>query len=165
MVDVKSLWIGDGLRIVKSGRTGRFEGIHKSGKLRIRIDDKVILADARAVELYEEEAADDLDLGLETETSPVKAINAPPDQIDLHIEVLAPHLAHQRPERILLHQMEACKAFVADAAQRRRYSVKIIHGKGEGVLRNEVHHYLRMNPTVALFTPSPDGGSTDVFLR
>lgn len=59
--------------------------------------------------------------------------------------------------------------FLDDAAARGHDRVRIVHGKGTGVLRERVHALLRRHPRVAEFRLVGDGGggwgATVVILR
>ena len=53
MINLEELWVGDGVKIVSSGRIGTFESIHQNGKARIKSQGKIYLASAVNLELYE----------------------------------------------------------------------------------------------------------------
>ncbi len=72
----------------------------------------------------------------------VKNIARTPSEIDLHIEELRDHTTHLSNFEIVQIQMTACRAFVQDALAARLKKVVVIHGKGEGVLKSEIHQYL-----------------------
>ena len=51
------------------------------------------------------------------------------------------------------------KDYIDECRQRGILSLRIIHGKGKGILRDRVHSLLGKNPKVASFTlASPDAG-------
>ena len=59
--------------------------------------------------------------------------------------------------------------YLAECAEKNIYEVKIIHGKGKGVLRRTVHSLLHKNPHVLSYRLAPEGsgswGATIVELR
>ncbi len=59
--------------------------------------------------------------------------------------------------------------YIHACAEAKIYSVRIIHGKGKGVLRNQVQRLLKKLPTVAYFYEAParsgGWGATIVELR
>lgn len=59
--------------------------------------------------------------------------------------------------------------YLAECAKKNIYEVKIIHGKGKGVLRRTVHSLLHKNPHVLSYRLAPEGsgswGATIVALR
>jgi len=63
-------------------------------------------------------------------------------EIDLHIEILYPEATHWATADILQKQMIACRAFIEKAVANKSKKVVLIHGKGEGVLKNEIYRYL-----------------------
>lgn len=72
----------------------------------------------------------------------IKNEAAIPTEIDLHIEELMDYTTHLANFEIVQIQMTACRAFVLNAVAARLKKIVVIHGKGEGVLKSEIHHYL-----------------------
>jgi dsDNA-specific endonuclease/ATPase MutS2 len=72
----------------------------------------------------------------------VRSATAIPTEIDLHIEELMDYTTHLANFEIVQIQMTACRAFVQNAIAANLKSIVVIHGKGEGVLKSEIHHYL-----------------------
>ena len=64
------------------------------------------------------------------------------NEIDLHIEELETYTAHLSNHEIVQKQLTACRAFVQRAIDRKKKKVVLIHGKGAGVLKSEIRHYL-----------------------
>lgn len=63
-------------------------------------------------------------------------------EIDLHIEELIDDHSNMTNHEILTKQMTACKGFIQNALGRNMNKVVLIHGKGEGVLKSEIHSFL-----------------------
>ncbi|MEX1001375.1 MAG: Smr/MutS family protein [Crocinitomicaceae bacterium] len=63
-------------------------------------------------------------------------------EIDLHIEELVESHAAMTNHEILTKQMIVCKNFVRKAMDKETPKIVIIHGKGEGVLKSEIHSFL-----------------------
>ncbi len=167
MLDIKDLWIGDLLLLKKSGRKGIYKGITSAGKLRIEIGGKIILTSKNNVEILEDdeelqaftEFEEEADTSLTTEQIRFN------DTIDLHIDKLAPFLINELPLRIVDFQIRKCKEFIEYAIGSNRKIIKIIHGKGDGTLKSEVHHLLDHYDEVNLKIPVNDGGATEVWLK
>lgn len=94
--------------------------------------------------------------------------------IDLHIEELVDDHRLFTNFEIVQVQMEACKRFIRKALDSKTNKLYIIHGKGEGVLKSEVHAFLmklRSENGVSLeFHDGPYhefgmGGATEVILH
>lgn len=68
--------------------------------------------------------------------------NNMPSVIDLHIEMLRDSHQYLTNYEIVQIQMTACRSFIRRAIEQRMRKVVLIHGKGEGVLKSEIHHYL-----------------------
>ncbi len=63
-------------------------------------------------------------------------------EIDLHIEELTDDYHHLGNYEIVQIQMTACRSFVRESINHNRKKIVIIHGKGTGVLKSEIRHYL-----------------------
>jgi len=63
-------------------------------------------------------------------------------ELDLHIHELLDHYSHMSNGEILQYQMQRCRSFVREAIDKRYSKIILIHGVGEGVLKQEIHHYL-----------------------
>lgn len=69
-----------------------------------------------------------------------------PHEIDLHYESLTESLTIKSNHEILQKQLTACRSFVQKSMRNKLKRIVIIHGKGEGVLKSEIHLYLtRLN--------------------
>ncbi|MEZ4924273.1 MAG: Smr/MutS family protein [Crocinitomicaceae bacterium] len=64
------------------------------------------------------------------------------NEIDLHIEELLDDHRNMTNHEILTKQMAVCKQFVQMAIEKGMNKIVLIHGKGEGVLKAEIHSYL-----------------------
>ncbi len=165
----KDLWIGDLLQLKNSGRIGKFTGTKPDGKLIVQTDDNIIITPLSNVTQYT--PPQDPDLGLDFDLDyKSKAIDNISElknlsQIDLHISILAPHMENQPAARILDFQMKSFNDFVNDAYARKRNTVKIIHGKGEGVLKTEVQYHLKRDNRVSMISEINKGGATDVWFN
>lgn len=63
-------------------------------------------------------------------------------EIDLHIEELLDSHSNMTNHEILTKQMTACRGFVQNAIAKGTKKIVLIHGKGEGVLKSEIHLFL-----------------------
>lgn len=170
MIDIDDLWIGDKLRLLKSGRIGTYEG-SKEGKLIVKVGDKRVKTSIKNVEIYVEPRTRpvlDLDADMHTFTTKTQASNSVilsslDREIDLHIRVLAPHLQNENPIRILDYQIEAFEHYIDLAYSKKYNTVKIIHGKGEGRLRTEVRSRLEADRRVKFKVPIHRDGATEVW--
>ncbi len=89
-------------------------------------------------------------------------------EIDLHIEVLVEDHAHMTNTEIIHKQLFALRQFMQQALCDRIRRVVIIHGVGEGVLREEVHVYLKGLDTLEIRHANHHEygwGATEVILR
>lgn len=160
MIDLKELWIGDILKIISSGRIGKFEGLHPNGKARINATGKIYLASAKNLIPYEE-AEEEVTLIFEDEVKSSKSVQ---DTIDLHIEKLKPDLSTSLPERIFDYQMKAFLEFLDAAKSSHKNQFTIIHGKGTGVLKQNVMIYINSDKAIRFYEVINDGGAVMIHL-
>jgi len=88
-------------------------------------------------------------------------------EIDIHIENLLDNFYQMSNYEIVNYQLEKCENIIHKALKAKIHKLVIIHGKGQGVLRNEVHNLLY---SFRLDFKDSDymrysGGATDVFFR
>ena len=170
-MELNDLWIGDLLRIKSSGKIGKFEGVNKEGKARIKIQDKILLVTAEKLEVVsEKELAKSLNKHkeeFEERTRQGKVDFAPnyhseAYSIDLHIETLNPSLQTNRAERIFDFQMKAFESYLRKSIKEKKASIRVIHGKGTGVLKAEIESILKFHPKVFQTFPIHDGGGIEI---
>ena len=63
-------------------------------------------------------------------------------EIDVHIENIVEHFYHLSNYEIINLQLEVCEEMILKAQRMKIRKLIIIHGKGQGVLRNEIHQML-----------------------
>jgi dsDNA-specific endonuclease/ATPase MutS2 len=162
---ISELWIGDLLRLKKSGRVGKFAGISPEQKIKVKVGDKIILTTPGNLEHAPDNHSDN-DNQFIPRPSITKQTPKPLNSIiDLHIEILNPSLLNARPERIIDFQITAAKKFIESAIEQKLPKIEIIHGIGAGVLKMEVEHliYLYSEHIKAQF-PLNKGGSIELWL-
>lgn len=164
MVDINNLWVGDHVKVISSGRVGTFEGIHKSGKARIKSDSKIYLVSAKNLITYEVKLEDPVIEFNETLKDKDAKINKGlfENTIDLHIETLNPSLKNALPERIVDYQTKAFLDFFDNAKSLNKPVITIIHGKGAGVLKQIVQSIIKGDDKVLNYKEINNGGATEV---
>lgn len=88
-------------------------------------------------------------------------------EIDIHIENLIDNFYHMSNYEIVNYQLNECENIIHEALKSKIHKLVIIHGKGQGVLRKEVHNLLyafRLDFKDADYMKY-SGGATDVFFR
>jgi dsDNA-specific endonuclease/ATPase MutS2 len=164
-MDLKELWIGDILKVKSTGKIGTYEG-------KIGNDIAILKIAYKKVEV--------LNTDLETYSPPKekksthkkvykkpshKIDRAVPDQIDLHLEKLTPNHLQIIPEIKLDFQVNACISYLQRAVEARKSNVTIIHGKGTGTLKAEVHNLIKDFPQIYHSHEKNDGGALEVWFR
>jgi hypothetical protein len=89
--------------------------------------------------------------------------------VDLHIEKLTDSWKHMSNYEIVGLQLKTFEKFYDLAIAHHQPSLIVIHGVGEGVLRNEIHDILRLKKEVKSFVnqyhPSFGYGATEIFFQ
>jgi dsDNA-specific endonuclease/ATPase MutS2 len=169
-MNLKELWTGETLRILSSGKIGKFEGINKDGKVRVRVGEKVLLVQSQNIEIIpEKEYFPDIHAFLAEENTKakdsVKPIKIKFDHtLDLHIDKLAPHLENELPSIIMEYQLAKSEAFIRHAIDKKYPHFTIIHGKGQGVLKQAIEHQISLFHQVKITFSKNGGGAVEVWL-
>lgn len=166
-MNLKELWIGEMVRVISSGRIGKFEGLAQDGRARVSSHAKTYLIKADNLKIYNEPKFDKVkELEAELNTKKITPINSElSENLDLHIKKLNPSLLNGLPEHILNHQLNSCKSYISDAIKARKYYVTVIHGKGAGVLRSEVLEILKSFDEVDYCEEVNNGGAQRVYFK
>ena len=89
--------------------------------------------------------------------------------VDLHIEKLIDSHKHMSNFQILSLQLQTFEKYYDLALAHRLQSFIVIHGVGEGVLKNEIHQALNLKSEVKSFVNQYDArfgfGATEIFLK
>lgn len=153
-------WIGDRVWIASIREEGIFEG-ERDGLALVRIRTEKRLVPFSDISLLPE--TEEVFVLPDEDTSHGRSRRAPvPDTIDLHIDILNPALVHAEPALILTHQCNRLKDFLQKAIRHGLREVVIIHGKGEGVLRNEVLEILHEFKPIRQIEDASHGGAVRV---
>ena len=163
-----SWWIGEPLEIISSGVKVRYHGPGSLGNILIRMADGTI-AEVPLPEIRESQEEQEPekwfeDLRSEKEESPETSKEFG-DQLDLHYEALIQKHAHPDGMSILEFQLEVCRQFIRDAIRLKRPYIRIIHGRGAGVLKKEVESLLKNYPEAGIISFNTFMASVDVVLR
>ncbi len=84
-------------------------------------------------------------------TEPSRGFNRSAPEIDLHTEALQLDTAGMSGSQILDRQLTAFKNYLEQAIADGLDQVLIIHGAGQGTLRQEIHRQLSKHPNVAYY--------------
>lgn len=162
MLKPEDLWIGDLLRSKLTGRTGKYAGMHASGKLKMISGDKTYLLSIKSIEKIDDEIQDTvLDIPELDQISETREFK---DEIDLHIEKIRSDLVNALPERILDIQLQTFHDFFESIKRRKLKRALVIHGRGEGVLRQAVRQILASDKNVFQYYSVHNDGATEIIL-
>ncbi|MBK6815115.1 MAG: Smr/MutS family protein [Saprospiraceae bacterium] len=171
MIKADELWVGDWLRVMASGQRGRFEKQDPGGKMVLRMkDDRLISFNSEELEISQDE---DIPESIEYKRSSEDAYIPDSggiteylftDTIDLHYELLRNLFSHDQGS-ILDFQKDICERFLEHAVDKGLPHIRIIHGVGQGILKQEVEYLLSLYPEVTLVSSNPNLASIDVWLK
>ena len=89
--------------------------------------------------------------------------------VDLHIEKLTDHWQQLNTSEILAMQLSNFEKFYELAIAHEQKTLIVIHGIGEGRLRNEIHDRLKLKKEVSSFVnqfhPQYGYGATEIFFK
>ena len=89
--------------------------------------------------------------------------------VDLHIEKLTDDWKHLSNYEILSLQLKTFEKYYHLSVVHYQHSLIVIHGVGEGRLRNEIHDILRLKKEVKSFVNQYDArfgyGATEIFFQ
>jgi len=115
------------------------------------------------------EAFENKDISKRPKPPKVKKQSAALDEIDLHTEALGISTKGLDNFEILSRQLQALQVAIDAAVMGKQTSLIIIHGVGNGRLREEVHLLLKGHPSVTFFQhswrPKYGNGATEAFLK
>jgi len=156
MMNLDDLWIGDKILVKSAGEVGTYEKKVNAATAIIKF-----IIGTSEIDIEDMELANDKPLGPlkpkkeKVVTDKIEIIGEEPEglnlnnkanfknEIDLHFEKLFPHNKKSNITNVLDAQVAACKNYIEQAIYFRAPEIKIIHGKGNGTLRDAVVDLLR----------------------
>ncbi len=171
-MDLSNLWIGDTVKIVSNGTTGKFEGAEKPNVAKVKVGTKYVMVEAKDLEVVEADMEDVFAQAQKLETlSPVEEefdLIASVEfnrTLDLHLDKWNYQKAWQYQEANELEfQKNQCKKFLKEAIALKVERVVIIHGIGGGVLKSQIEWLLEKYEEVQRFASINGGGAMEVWL-
>ncbi|MCC6816861.1 MAG: Smr/MutS family protein [Saprospiraceae bacterium] len=164
-INFLELWIGDRLRVIGTKTIGTFEGMDSQSVAILKINFIKQKFHIDHLEFAPEESLSEPDISdiICSEGKNIKKIRL--DKIiDLHIENLNPDYSNQIPDRILSYQIKSFEKFITDHKSLGSDHVVIIHGKGDGILRQQVHELLKYKFKARMLQLIHEDGATEVWL-
>lgn len=175
MVRLQDLWIGDKVLLTKSGRIGSYLGKTTQGKARIKVEESVYLVDPKFLQSVADDSTlpsvDDLlgDMNTKSQSQIISDFKSPniykDNSIDLHIEKLAPDMLKQPASMILNFQKQQTYQFIKASIAAKTPIITIIHGRGAGVLREEVIIIAQQFSEIRFTFQTNNNGALEVWLH
>lgn len=162
--ELEDFWIGDIVEMKGRQGTGVYKADLGSHQAKVQFGNKVMVVDRKLLSLAEEEKESPPDLSDILHPPALNdRVTSIPDELDLHMEHLDPnHTIHQN--RMLDYQLQCAKDYVQSAISARKRVITIIHGKGTGLLKETIKHYLAEVQQVRYQLDKHNGGATEVWL-
>lgn len=164
-MNFEELWIGDLVHVKHLETNGKFEGVEANGKVKVRLGFNVHYFEKDDLTEAVEESEENSILFDNKLSVPKYEATFSSKELDLHIEKLNPRLQHQTVEQIVHYQISKCEAFIRYAIDRRWAKILIIHGKGTGVLKQEVEHIVKGFVEVSYSLEKNNGGALEVWFQ
>jgi dsDNA-specific endonuclease/ATPase MutS2 len=164
LFNMSDFWIGDHVIVKSSGVKGIYRKDIDNHFAQIAIGDKLMRIKISDLQLLPDPTPELKPAGIPSKRIVNKATSPIPKTIDLHLEHLDPH-GQINQNRMLDYQMEHCRKFINNAILAKYRTVLIIHGKGSGILKSSVWHYLEDHETVEFIFEKNNGGAAEVWLR
>ena len=157
-------WIGDRVKNLINGQIGVYHSDLDQTKAEIKVGNDILVVKKSDLEIVEDEKLTVAErLGLTPKTTKTKNAQMLPDLIDLHAEVLDPN--HQiAAVRLLEFQVSSCKSYLQQAHHQKKRIVTIIHGKGQGVLKEALSHLYHDLGFIRFQIEKHKGGATELWL-
>lgn len=167
-MNIKDVWIGDWVEIISNQTKGTFEGQDKEGNARIKVDGKIMITQLFNIRIteepnekpelvFEEEEIEEIEEP--TTTKPFEQVEY---SIDLHINKLNPEFEPSYSETILEYQFKSFMQYFESAIANKMDSVLIIHGKGTGALKKNIHDFVKYHKYVFSHTTIHNGGAMEI---
>ncbi len=168
-MDLNDWWVGDWVRILSSGKRGKFEGTDSNGYAKVKVDHQLFVVTAADLELTDDPGFDRDLIKKKVKKSEMDFFDFEKSlsfnrTLDLHLEKTN-YNASDWPLGELDYQKFKCKEFLKEAIRLRIPRVIIVHGIGTGVLRNNVEEVLNTFMEVERSAVVNDGGATEVWLE
>lgn len=167
-MDTTTWWIGDPVEIISTGKKGLYHGTGPQGEVQIKLQDGTITnVSSDDIRLAEEEI-ETVHETLQWIPEKIARSEREPTQsyrLDLHYENLVRYFAHPPELSILEFQLSICAQFAQAAIENKMPFIRIIHGRGKGVLKNEVERILRQYPEFTLISFNPNMAAVDAWIK
>jgi len=167
-LNLDDLWIGDPVLIRSTNEQGVYSGKSKTGKAIIKIEDEIKEIDAKNLTEAKEEIEKPKEKNIEIdviEKLDIKSVSNFKPEIDLHLEKLAPGKSANDFINVIDFQLSKCRYFIQQAIEYNASRIVIIHGKGQGKLKQAVDFLLLEFDEVNLKNSTNNGGAIEVWFK
>lgn len=165
MIDWESLWVGDELWDIEHNRIVRFKS-KKGNVISVNYGDHTFIRNVkqlRSATDAERNTLEDYTELTEEVANKSPSITDPGNRIDLHLEKLPHYIQQADPTRLLDLKIKHLEKYLNAARKNHHKIITIIHGKGTGILKQEVLSKLKAMEGIRFVIPTQDGGATEVW--
>lgn len=170
-MDLKDLWIGD--RLWVEGETGTFEGIDRpTGMAKVKVGKEIRLARATELSLKEPEVIDPVmerlnaKLGIREQYKKKFSLKRSAEfetRLDLHMVNFPEYKRSTAGEPELAFQLRKAEAFLAQAIDLKVHRVVLVHGYGDGKLRDALIGLLKGYEQIDRCDVHQDGAALELW--
>lgn len=168
-MDNTGWWIGDPIQVISTGMKGKYHGQDPNGEIILKLPDgtltPVLLSDVRLAEEEIETEHETILWNPEKEARLVDDTTHRSYRLDLHYESLIKNFSPPPHLTILEFQLEVCKLFVLAAIAAKMPFIRIIYGRGKGVLKYEVEKLLKQYPEFTIISSNPNMAAVDAWIK
>lgn len=166
MIDWQALWVGDELWDKEHSRMVKFKS-KKGSLVEVNYQEQLFISAVNQLRMPSEKelnAEKDTENIHDSENQKIKSQTKDPGKvIDLHLDQLPSYIQQAEPTRLLDLKINHCKKYITTARENHHKIITIIHGKGTGILKQEVLAMLNNMEKIRFVIPTQDGGATEVW--
>ena len=173
-MEIKNLWIGDEVRLIKSQRVGKVVKIDNNAKIVVSVGTSKVTTHAGNLELFRHEPKQkfqDIDEWLANNEKPSIEKNVKIKKhvagnfIDLHLDKLDTQGKIILEQNILEFKMNTFTTWFENTYKKRYATMTVVHGKGTGTLKSVLESWLKSDHRVQFIKSINDDGALEIWLK
>lgn len=166
MIDWETLWVGDDLWDKEYKRLVKFKS-KNANIVEVNYQEQLFISNVNQLRLPTDQelyvANDIAEIDMPSIQKMKSNTKDPGKTIDLHLDQLPDYIQQADPTRLLDLKIKHCKNYIGAALENHHKIITIIHGKGTGILKQEVLAMLNNMEKIRFVIPTQDGGATEVW--
>jgi len=167
-MNTQTWWIGDPVQVISTGVKGKYHGQGPQGEIILKHPDGSLTSVPAEDILLTEEEIETVHETIQWDPEKEARIGKGSNQsyrLDLHYEHLVRHFTPPPHLTILEFQLDVCKQFIEAAIASKMPFIRIIYGRGKGVLKSEVEKMLRQFTEFTIISFNPNMAAVDAWIK